>query len=188
MNSSTVGTAQLTAVVPADTVTLTQQGSLLFLGATPEIDLQPAYATSTLSHGSNPGTTTWYNLANGGTGTNGVLNGFSYTTDGWTGSGTFGSPYALILNNGASYVNLSTASTGVNNSASFSFEAWINPASPTTSGPVILSNLNASNTSGMSLGAISDFWKIRFHRRSYDLYFQNLAFPLRILDLGRWNI
>ena len=162
VNSSTVGTAQLTAVVPADTVTLTQQGSLLFLGATPEIDLQPAYATSTLTHGSNPGTTTWYNLANGGTGTNGVLNGFSYTTDGWTGSGTFGSPYALIFNNGASYINLSTTGTGINNSTNFSFEAWINPASPTTSGPVILSNLNASNTSGMSLAQSTTSGKLDF--------------------------
>ena len=152
VTSTTLGPAQLTASVPADTVTLVQKANLLFLNATPYMDYQaqlfdgynPLNDSGTPAPNSSISKASWFDLANGNSSNTGTLSGFAYSGDAWTGSGTAGSPYALTFNNGASYVNLGTAA---NSNANFSFETWINPSAmptalptPATLGSVIAGN------------------------------------------------
>jgi hypothetical protein len=152
VQSSTRGEANLTLAVSTDSVTITNQGRLVFYDVAPYADWQAQLANSSSSKmipGSNsPSTSTWVDLFNLGP-NNGVLNNFSYnTTSGWCGSGTGAitscadGAYRLVLDGSNDYVNFGTS---LGSFSSATYETWIRAANPTLKGKVILSNGDSSS-------------------------------------------
>ncbi len=152
VRSSTRGEANLTLAVSTDSVTITNQGRLIFYDVAPYSDWQARLANSSTSKmipGSNsPATSTWVDLFNLGP-SNGVLNNFSYnTTSGWCGSGTGAitscavGAYRLVLDGIDDYVDFGT---GLGSFSSATYETWIRAANPALKGKVILSNGDTAN-------------------------------------------
>lgn len=157
VRSATRGEPTLTLAVSTDSVTITNQATLIFYDVAPYSDWQPRLADSSTAKmvpGSNTSSTaTWVDLFNLGP-FNGTLNGFNFTTtSGWCGDGTTTisscatGPYRLNFDGSNDYV---TFGTNANSFSSVTYETWLRAGNPNLKGRVILANGDNSNR-GMTL-------------------------------------
>ena len=126
--------------------------SLVTTGLVLNLDAANSSGTGPQS-GCSPSSSTWVDLS--GNSNNGSLLGFSgsCTSDGWTGGGTVGSPYALTLNGTSDFVYIANSLIG--SSTTVSITGWLNGF--TSGGGPFLTTMGFNNDSNNNEGLWFDY-------------------------------
>ena len=151
ITSAKVGMPVLTATDVTDSIVLTQKAQPTFLssGSFPLSDYQASLANLNSQPGNNilP-VSQWKDASQLSSINDGLLRNFNYSVaSGWSGDGTLNTasnlgPFRLNFGGSSEYLDLGGS---MNGNTAYSFEAWIRPTAPTSSGSMILTNSDSSS-------------------------------------------